>query len=306
MSSVAASIGIAVDRALGEPPADLHPVASFGTVMRRAETSIYADQRLTGGVYAAIGVGLGIGAGVVAQRVLGRPLATVLATAVCAAGRMLDDEARAVADLLRAGDLDAARGRLRSLVGRNTTELDSSAVSRAVIESLAENGVDAVMSSWWWAAVGGAPAVLAHRASNTLDAMVGHRNERYRRFGWASARLDDVLNFLPARVTAAAVAVSRPARAREVWRTVRRDAAQHPSPNGGVVEAAFAAALGVQLGGANRYGDTTEDRGTLGDGRPAHRTDIDRAIRLRRDATTIVGIVGPLIAAAGRSLVLRR
>ena len=115
--------------------------------------------------------------------------------------------------------------------------------------------------------------------------MVGHRGDRYERFGWASVRLDDVANFLPARLTAVSVAVVRPRCAGEIWRVVRRDAPLHPSPNGGVIEAAFAAALGVRLGGVNRYGNDIEDRGTLGNGPPPTSADIGAAIRLRRHAT---------------------
>ena len=158
---------------------------------------------------------------------------------------------------------------------------------RAVVETVAENTVDAVTAPLWWATIGGAPAVLAHRAINTLDAMVGHRNERYRQFGWASARADDVVNWIPARLTAVAVAAVRPRRAAAIARTVRRDAPRHPSPNGGVVEAAFAAALDVRLGGTNTYGDVVEDRGTLGDGRPPTPDDGVAAIRLARDATGV-------------------
>ena len=124
--------------------------------------------------------------------------------------------------------------------------------------------------------------------------MVGHRDDRYARFGWASARLDDLVNFVPARLTALAVACVRPGAAATVWRIVRRDAPAHPSPNGGVVEAAFAAALGVRLGGENRYGDVVEDRGTLGDGRPPGPGDIAAAVRLRRHATAAfaLGAIG--------------
>ena len=137
-----------------------------------------------------------------------------------------------------------------------------------------------------------------HRAVNTLDAMVGHHNQHYEHFGWASARLDDVVNYLPARLTTAGTMIVRPHRALAISRTVRRDAKQHPSPNGGVVEAAFAAALGIQLGGINRYGDDSvghngvEDRGLLGDGRPPAAGDIQAAVDLRRHATVaVLGLV---------------
>jgi adenosylcobinamide-phosphate synthase len=288
MSAAAASAGVALDALVGEPPVWWHPVARFGVLMHRVEERTYADARVAGVGHLAVGVAIGVGTGVVVRRILGRPAATAMAVALCSAGRMLDDEALAVGGLLSAGRLDDARARLSGLVGRDTSSLDEAEISRAVIESVAENSVDAVTATVLWAAIGGAPGAFAHRAINTLDAMVGHRNARYERFGWASARLDDVVNYVPARITAAAVAAARPGSAREVWRIVRRDAPQHPSPNGGVVEAAHAAALGVQLGGTNRYGDHLEDRGTLGDGRPAAPNDVQRAVRLRRHSTAVL------------------
>jgi adenosylcobinamide-phosphate synthase len=127
--------------------------------------------------------------------------------------------------------------------------------------------------------------VFAYRAVNTLDAMVGHRSERYEQFGWASARLDDLAGMIPARVSAGLVAIVRPHAAARVARAVRQDAPAHPSPNAGVAEAAFAAALGVRLGGTNRYGVRVEDRPRLGDGRPPQPADIRAAVRLSRDVT---------------------
>jgi adenosylcobinamide-phosphate synthase len=175
-----------------------------------------------------------------------------------------------VEDELVAGDLTAARSALRSLAGRDASELDESGIAAAVIESLAENSVDAVMASAFWGLVAGAPGVFAHRAVNTLDAMVGHHNARYENFGWAAARVDDAVAWAPARAYAALVAAATPRRAADVRRLVARDAAAHPSPNAGVAETAVAAALGRELGGPLRYGDRVEERPRLGDGpRPA-------------------------------------
>src|SRR5690606_37970962 len=160
--------------------------------------------------------------------------------------------------LLADGDLDGARAALPALVGRNPDELDDRGVARAVVESVAENTADAVVAPALWAVLGGASGVLAHRAINTMDAMVGHRDERYSLYVRAAARLDDGAAWVPARVTAALVAACRPSVARDVWTAVRRDAPAHPSPNSGVAEAAFAAALGLRLGGESRYGDRAE------------------------------------------------
>jgi adenosylcobinamide-phosphate synthase len=254
------------------------------------ERVVYGDRRLNGVVYLAVGTGSAVAAGCATRRLLGGPLATLAATAVCVAGRMLDEEAAGVGALVERDELGSARQAVRALVGRTPDELGAAELSRAAVESVAENSVDAVTASLFWASVGGAPAVLAHRAVNTLDAMVGHRDPRYQRFGWASARLDDVANWVPARLTAAAVALVRRGRAGDVLRTIRRDARRHPSPNGGVIEAAFAAGLGVQLGGVNRYGAVIEDRGTLGDGRPPTPGDVREAVRLRRHATAAVAV----------------
>ena len=132
----------------------------------------------------------------------------------------------------------------------------------------------------FWAAVAGAPGAFGYRAANTLDSMVGHRSERYRNYGWASARLDDVVGWVPARLTALLVALVRPRAAASVWTAVRAHAPAHPSPNAGVAEAAFAAALGLRLGGTNRYGERVEERASLGTGALPNQADIGRAVRL--------------------------
>lgn len=300
LTALGAAGGVTVDAAVGEPPLRWHPVAAFGSMMTKVETRTYRDDRVAGIVHLAAGVGTAIAVGVVVRRLLGPVLGTAVATAAASAGRMLDDEALGIAALLSAGDLPAARVALRALAGRTADELDESEVSRAVVESVAENSVDAVVSSLVWGAVGGAPAVLAHRAVNTLDAMVGHRNARYEHFGWASARLDDAMNFVPARLAALAVIACRPTKADEVLTAVRLDAPQHPSPNGGVIEAAYAAALGVRLGGVNRYGDDMEDRGTLGDGRAPQAADVAAAVRLRRQSTALLTAVAVAVAVALR------
>jgi adenosylcobinamide-phosphate synthase len=282
--AVAAGLGVLADRALGEPPDRWHPVAAFGRGMQQVEDRTYADNRGAGIAHAAVGVLAGLGAG----RLVG---STTVATWSAVAGRGLGDAAMTIGQALEEGDLERARELLPTLVGRDPSQLDDKEIARAVVESVAENTVDAVVAPAMWAAVAGAPGVLAHRAVNTMDAMVGHHSVRYERYGWAAARLDDAAAWVPARVTAAAVAASRPASAGAVWRAVRRDAPAHPSPNSGVAEAAFAAALGLRLGGESRYGDRVELRPPLGDGRPPEASDIERAVRLSHD-------VGLLVASA--------
>jgi len=249
--SLGAAAGVMADRLLGEPPAAAHPVATFGAVMRRVETHVYRDARDAGAAHAAVGVGLATAAGAA----ISSPAA---AAYVAVAGRALARAALDIEATLKGGDIAAARAQLPALVGREPSHLDGPEIARAVVESVAEN---------------------------TVDAMVGHRSSRYEHFGWASARLDDIAGLVPARVTAGLVVAVRPRAAGRVARAVRDDAPAHPSPNAGIAEAAFAAALGLRLGGANRYGDRVEHRPALGDGRTPRPGDISAAVRLSRDVT---------------------
>jgi adenosylcobinamide-phosphate synthase len=228
---------------------------------------------------------------------------TAAATYLAVAGHELRAVAGSIGAALESSDLSRARELLPSLVGRDVEGLDASAMARAVVESVAENTVDAVVAPAWWAAVGGAPGVVAYRGVNTMDAMVGHRSARYLRYGWASARLDDVAAFGPARLTALLVAVVRPRAATAVWRAVRTQAPAHPSPNSGVAEAAFAAALGIRLGGVNRYGARCEERPTLGTGNGAEPGDIGRAVDLSRHVSVALCVV---LGAAGMGVSVRR
>jgi adenosylcobinamide-phosphate synthase len=194
-------------------------------------------------------------------------------------------------------DLPAAREILPSLCGRDPAHLDRGDITRAVIESVAENTCDAVVAPLLWGAVGGMPGLVAYRAVNTLDAMVGYRSPRYLRFGWASARLDDAANWIPARVTAALAVTCATGGRSAALRTVRRDGGKHPSPNAGRCEAAFAGALGVRLGGTNVYGGVAEARPELGErGRAPEPEDIRRAIVLSRAVTIAAAALAVLIA----------
>lgn len=290
-------LGYAADRWLGDPRR-LHPVAGFGAVAAKAESVTYADRRANGAVHCGLLVGgvvaLGVAGEMLSRR---RPLAHTVLTAVATwavlGGRSLEREATAVGDLLVRGDLPAARVRLRHLVGRDTTRLTEEEMARAVVESVAENTSDAVVAALLWGAVAGAPGLLGYRAANTLDAMVGHRTPRYRTFGWGAARLDDMLNLPGARLAGLLTAAAEPRQARRVLLTWCHDAAGHPSPNAGVVEAAFAGALGVRLGGTNTYGTWVEHRAVLGDGRAPVPEDIGPATRLARK----VGLGAALLAA---------
>ena len=303
LAPFAVMAGWGVDRLLGEPPTAAHPVALFGSAMTKLEQHLYGDERRRGVVYTAVGVGAGAGVGVLARKSAGPVVSTVVVSWLAMAGKMLESESRRVAEALDDGDLVEARQRVGMLVGRRTDELGESDIARAVIESLAENTTDAVIATMFWATIAGAAGAASHRCINTMDAMVGHHNPRFERFGWASAQLDDLANWLPARLTTVAVIVARPRRAVDVIRTVRRDAARHPSPNGGLVEAAFAAALGLQLGGSNIYDGEVDDRGLLGDGTQPVGADIERAVVLARHVAVAALAITTATHIAGGALV---
>lgn len=290
--------GFAADRVIGDPQR-FHPVAGFGGLAAALESRAYFPSRGRGAAYAGVLTGGAFVSGLLLERTTRRnPLLHGALTAAVSwavlGGASLEGEARAVSELLTEGRVVDARQRLTHLVGRDTSTLDEAEIVRAVVESVAENTSDAVVAPLLLGGLLGVPGLVGYRAANTLDAMVGHRSERYRDFGWASARLDDVLNLAGARLTALLVVLfgPDPRRALATW---RRDAAGHPSPNAGPVEASFAGALGVRLGGTNRYGSRTEHRHVLGDGRPPTRDDIDRAIDLARRVDRAALVVAVLL-----------
>ncbi|MEU9414328.1 cobalamin biosynthesis protein [Streptomyces sp. NPDC048272] len=285
--------GLIGDRILGDPRRG-HPVAAFGRAAASLERALWRDDRARGVVHALVCVGGAAALGALGSRaVRSRPAAarvalTAVATWAVVGGTSLGREARAIGGALRAGDTEVARERLPHLCGRDPQALDDQQMARAVVESVAENTSDAVVGALVWGAVAGVPGLLAFRAVNTLDAMVGHRSPRHLRYGWASARLDDLAGWPGARLTALAAVLAGPGR-RGAVRAWRADAAAHPSPNAGPVEASFAGALGVRLGGTLAYGGRVEHRAVLNGaaGRPVEVADIDRAVRLSRRVTWV-------------------
>ncbi|WP_344261778.1 cobalamin biosynthesis protein [Actinomadura napierensis] len=277
-------LGVALDALLGDPRRG-HPVAGFGRLASRFERLAYRDSRVAGVLYAGVLVGGAVASGVLMERVAKGPWRVALtagATWAVLGGTSLGREGLAMERLLEHGDLDGARERLSHLCARDPKGLDEAELARATVESVAENTSDAAIAPLVWGAVGGVPGLLAYRAINTLDAMVGYRNARYERFGWAAARLDDAANWVPARLTGMLVVLCA---GRDAWRVLRRDGAKHPSPNAGRCEAAFAGALGVRLGGTNAYGGSVEKRPEMGDGRAPEVRDIGRAVRLSAAVT---------------------
>ncbi|MEV5172719.1 cobalamin biosynthesis protein [Streptomyces flaveolus] len=302
-----AAAGVLGDLLLGDPRRG-HPVAVFGRAAGAVERALWHDHRGWGALHTAVCAGGAVALGALTARAL-RPSRTASAALTAAAtwavvgGTSLAREARTVGRALQAGDVEAARARLPHLCGRDPQALDADAIARAVVESVAENTSDAVVGALVWGAVAGVPGLLGFRAVNTLDAMVGHKSPRHRRYGWASARLDDVAGWPGARLTAvlAAVAGPDPRGALHAWRA---DARRHPSPNAGPVEASFAGALGVRLGGTLSYGGRVEHRPVLNGaaGRPVRVTDIDRAVRLSRR----VGLLALGTTLAARALLKGR
>lgn len=300
--AIGIAVGVVADLLLGDPRRG-HPVAGFGTAAARLEKLTYADNRRAGVLHTGLLLG-GLGwLGWAAGRG-DRVWVTAAATYVALGGTSLNRVGGQMAQRLATGDLAGARRLLPSLCGRDPAALDALGLTRATVESLAENTSDAQVAPLFWAALGGVPGVLVYRGANTLDAMIGHRSPRYLRFGWAAARFDDLLNYLPARLTGVLTAVcapvvgGSPTAALRAW---QRDAARHPSPNAGVAEAAFAGALGLRLGGPTQYAHQLEIRPTLGDGRIPEVTDVARAVRLSRAVQAGAAVVAVVLSGACRS-----
>ncbi|TDC09989.1 cobalamin biosynthesis protein [Nonomuraea longispora] len=283
---------------VADPRSPAHPVALFGRTAAKLERALYQDARSRGVLHVAVCVGGATTLGVLAQRIPGRAARTVMtavATWAVLGGTTLAREGASMAAALEHGDLGRARARLPHLCGRDPSRLEAGELARATVESLAENTSDAVVAPLFWGAVAGVPGLLAYRAINTLDAMIGHRSPRYERFGWAAARLDDAANYLPARLTGLLVVLTGPD-PRGALAALRRDGHRHPSPNAGRCEAAFAGALGVTLGGTNVYEGRAEHRPTMGDGPEPDVKDIRRAVRLTRTVSVAAAATTVLAA----------
>jgi len=282
---------VAIDLLLGDPRWMPHPVRLMGLAAQGLEivfTSLLGRTYFSGILFTVVIVGgtawgswalLRFATGVDPR--LGMAL-TIYFLFTSFAARDLDRHATRVRRTLEQGDLVAARRQLSMIVGRDTLTLDSGEIIRGAVESVAESTLDGVIAPLFFAFVGGAPAALGFKAASTLDSMVGHRSDRYRRFGWASARLDDVLNWIPARIAqllypAASLIVGlRPG---STWTAAWTDGQKSPSPNAGISEAALAGALGVRLGGTNSYDGIPEVRPAIGQSlRGLEVADIRRSI----------------------------
>jgi len=271
------ALAIALDLTLGDPRWLPHPVVLIGRLITTLEAilrRVFRHERTAGVLLLIATAGTAATVAWLLIRISAflHPLAGFLAAAVisytCLAARSLHSESALVADALAAGNLAEARRALSYIVGRDTGTLDEAEIWRALVETVAENTSDGIIAPIFWLTLGGPVAGIAYKAVSTLDSMVGYKNERYLQFGWASARMDDLLNFIPARLTAvlmilaAALAGLSP---RGAMLVARRDRLKHPSPNSGHPEAAAAGALGVQLGGTAFYGGIQSWKQTIGD-----------------------------------------
>nr|WP_310185657.1 adenosylcobinamide-phosphate synthase CbiB [Bacillus sp. 3255] len=296
---------IAIDWIIGDPKWPTHPVIWIGRWIRRSEDRlrVTADrpalQKAKGVVLTVSTVALSFAAVLLlvlaAREVhvwLGYAVSTwLISTTIAIKG--LKDAAYLVYHPLRTGDLAGARKYTGYIVGRDTAALGEEELTRAVVETVSENIVDAVISPLFYALIGGAPLAMLYRASNTLDSMVGYRNDRYRHFGWASARWDDAMNWLPARLTGLLlilVALLSPGLSgRRAAAAIRRFAHLHPSPNSGIPESAVAGALGIELGGLNVYGGAASERARMGwPLRPRTQRDIVTAVRMLYGVSFVV------------------
>lgn len=299
--AVAMLAGVGLDAWLGEPRR-LHPLVGFGRVAQAIERRLHRDARLRGviawcvAVLPAVAVAAGT-AHLLATWSSWAAMGFSAAMLYLAVGnRSLGEHARAVEMPLCAGDLDTARTMVGRMVSRDTQALDASQVAAAATESVLENGADAVFGALFWFALLGAPGVVLYRLANTLDAMWGYRTARHERFGWAAARIDDLLNYIPARLTALTYAVLGDARrALRCWRT---QAPLWDSPNAGPVMAAGAGAIGVRLGGPAPYHGAWEDRPTLGEGDAPDADSIAAASHLVRRGVWFWLCIAAIVAIA--------
>ncbi|MDD4928954.1 MAG: adenosylcobinamide-phosphate synthase CbiB [Gallionella sp.] len=280
--SVPLLAAVLLDRLLGEPHR-FHPLAGFGRMTKFIEKRCYRASYLSGVLSVCIMlIPLVFLANLLQQIKVYGLLFSVIGLYFAIAPRSLAEHAWRVAAAFSDNDLSSARMAVGMMVSRDTSQLDEEGISRATVESVLENGNDAIFAALFWFAVAGLPGVVLYRLSNTLDAMWGYRNERYNKFGWAAARLDDALNYLPARLTA--LSYSLLGHTREALQCWRQQAPAWDSPNAGPVMAAGAGALHVVLGGAAIYHGKIEQRPMLGCGRPPCRADIARAVRLVQHA----------------------
>lgn len=300
---ISALIALVCDALIGWPDALYrrigHPVTWLGRLISGLERGLNrGGYRIATG---ALATALTIAAAALPAWLIGAAVGPLIAGVLAwplLAARSLHQHVAAVLHPLQAGDLPAARHATAMIVGRDVSRADAPTLSRAALESLAENASDGVIAPLFWLALAGLPGLAAYKAINTLDSMIGHRNARYEQFGKVAARLDDLANLIPARLTAALFALG--GGSLTAWRCAWRDARRHRSPNAGWPEAALAGALGIRLSGPRRYGDRISDEPWLNEGRPDPGiADLARGLQLYRRMILMSGAVLALAALRG-------
>lgn len=304
------TLAYAADLIVGDPPGYPHPVKLIGKAIRFLENRFQPwkhspdRQRFLGGVLTLLIVG---GAGSLTWLILHlskwihpflSSILTVFFAYTTLATRNLYGEAKKVVDRLERGDLDGARQGVGFLVSRDTDRLDEKGICRALIETTSENTSDGIVAPLFYLGIGGPPMAMAYKALNTLDSMVGYKNDRYRYFGWASARADDLANFIPARLTALLFILSSfilRKNGRRAWKIVWRDGRKNTSPNSGYPEAAVAGALGIQLGGENFYFGKRHNKPLIGDPKKSiGRKEVKESLHLMI-ATSFLAAIGTIL-----------
>lgn len=285
---VESSLAYLTDSIFGDPQSGVHPVAILGRYLTTLERVLWADRRDNGALVVLLGL---LPLWPLSKLVKRASLAGVLAGYFSVGGRQLCDIALEVAVALEAGDVVLARERCGAIVGRETSQLPEVELCRAAIESVAENTADGVVGPQLYFGLFGAMGAMCYRAINTFDSMFGHKDDRYQNFGWASARLDDLINLPVSRLGYLLLLRRGTFVQRKAMRAALLDARRHPSPNAGVMEAAFAGYIGVALGGDNLYRGVKETRCPIGNGRPPDVEGVREAVRQSRAITSDLAIL---------------
>lgn len=304
--SISTIIAYLLDRIIGDPDAIPHPVVFIGKCITKLEgiirnrgiknlkaAGLLFPLLVVGGTYLFVFLLLELCMWVHPLLFLFFQIVLIASTI---ATKGLADAALGIYHLLVKKDLEQARFSLSMIVGRDTENLNEAEITRGTVETVAENIVDAIISPLFFALIGGAPLAMAYRATNTLDSMIGYKNEKYKDLGWASARLDDILNFIPARITGLLVilaSVLLQLDAKKAFTIIKRDAKMHPSPNSGIPESAVAGALQIQLGGTNYYKGIPSHRAVMGDAyRVLKADDILKTVKMMQASANIfVGMI---------------
>lgn len=301
-----------VDLVVGDPQGVIHPVVLQGRLIAYLENSLnrptYPQQIQTvlGALVVLLTVGsawaitwLSVSLASLIHPLLGT-VVSIWLTATTIAQKGLAQAALPIARALEANNIPLARTLTGQIVGRDTTHLDSHELARATIETVAENTVDAITAPLFYALLGGAPLAMAYRATNTLDSMLGYKNQRFLHFGFVAARFDDLVNYIPARLSGLHLPLAAKLcglNAKNSWTIMKRDAKKHLSPNSGITEAGFAGAMGITLGGANVYGEIVSNRAQLGDQQdPLKPEHIFTAVRLMQVLAGLFAVVVTILA----------